>query len=132
MNNTTQHRAYQRGVRVAGIFKYIKGKVLYWDQRFVLRVEKYRLPRWIGHIPMTALGIISVLALMFGGAIIAVATVLIAAVLLLMTPTRSTTPDITSDDSIHINNDFGTKYRSGPHGWGWYDSTGYMHDEDDN
>lgn len=138
MNETRQQHAYRRGVRFANLWKQIKSTILRWDQCCVARARSHKLPGWIGHIPMIMLAIGILAALVFGGMIIASSAVLVGALVLLISGEFSSEGDTNRKEEgeafppTHLNNDFGTKYRCGPHGWGWYDSTGYMHDEDEN
>jgi hypothetical protein len=138
MNETRQHHAYQRGVRMANQWKRLKGTILRWDHRCVSKAHAHKLPSWVGHIPMSMFAVIMLSALVFGGIFIASSAILVGALVFLVSGVFSSEGGTNRKEEgeafppTHPNNDFGTKYRSGPHGWGWYDSTGYMHDEEDN
>ncbi|MEL5421579.1 hypothetical protein [Serratia nevei] len=89
MNEKRQHHAYQRGVRMANLWKRLKGTILKWDAICVAKARRYKLPGWIGHIPMVLLTISILVALVFGGAIIATSAVLMVAVILLASPSKA-------------------------------------------
>lgn len=84
MNETRQRHAYQRGVRMASLWKRLKGTILRWDSFWVSKVRKFNLPAWIGHIPMSVLAAIMLTALVFGGMVIASSAVLVGALVLLV------------------------------------------------
>lgn len=89
MNDTTQHRAYQRGVRMASRWKRLKSTVLKWDRACVSKAQTVNLPKWVGHIPIIVFTGIILAALVFGGLIIASSAVLLGALILLVTGTVS-------------------------------------------
>lgn len=47
--------AYQRGVKVAGLWKRFSGQIKYQDSRCVGWAKNHRLPTWVGHIPVVGL-----------------------------------------------------------------------------
>lgn len=53
MSKKRQHHAYQRGVRMANLWKRLKGRILRWDQICVSKARAHKLPGWVGHIPTT-------------------------------------------------------------------------------
>lgn len=137
MSQTRDQQAYQRGIKAARLWKRLKGTVLRWDHACVSSARKHKLPGWIGHIPMGMLAVIMLATLVFGGMVITISAVFAAALALLVSSSTADENSNNKEDSdafptAQSNNGFGTRYRSGPHGWGWYDSTGYMHDEDEN
>ncbi|QTF09650.1 hypothetical protein HC231_18285 [Brenneria izadpanahii] len=138
MSQTRNQQALQRGILAARMWKRLKSTILRLDQRCVSKARAHKFPGWVGHIPMSMFAIIMLAALVFGGMIIASSAVLVGALVLLVSGSFSSEGDANRKEGgedfppTYLNNDFGTKYRSGPHGWGWYDSTGYMHDEDEN
>ncbi|ELQ9312235.1 hypothetical protein R3D73_005287 [Serratia marcescens] len=137
MNETRQRHAYQRGVRMASLWKRLKGTILRWDSFWVSKARKHNLPAWIGHIPMSMLAVIMLAALVFGGMVIASSAVLVGALVLLVSRAcfseEKTPPE---DDSEPCGNfmqeqsGYG-KYRDGQHGWGWYDAVGRMVNDDE-
>lgn len=70
MNDTTQHHAYQRGVRLASLWMRLKGIILRWDSFWVLKARKYSLPVWLGHVPITCLVAISAFSCLTGGLLV--------------------------------------------------------------
>ncbi len=72
MNDTTQHHAYQRGVRMATLWKRIKSSILNWDSRCVSKARSHKLPGWIGHIPTVFLAS-GLILFLFGYAIVSFA-----------------------------------------------------------
>jgi len=84
MKDTKQQHAYQRGVRIASLWKRLRGTILKWDSFWVSKARKYNLPAWIGHIPMSVLAAIMLTALVFGGMVIASSAVLVGALVLLV------------------------------------------------
>lgn len=74
MNDTKQQHAYQRGVRMANLWKRLKDTILKWDSRCVSKARSHKLPDWIGHIP-TAFIAIGLIFFFFGYAIVSLAGV---------------------------------------------------------
>lgn len=89
MNETRQYHAYQRGVRMASLWKRLKGTILRWDSFCVSKARKYNLPAWIGHIPMSVFAAIMLSALVFGGVVIAISAVFVSALVILISGTLS-------------------------------------------
>ncbi|QHA87989.1 hypothetical protein [Serratia rhizosphaerae] len=85
MDDATQHHAYRRGVRMASRWKRLESTVLKWDRACVSKAQKVNIPKWAGHIPMIAFGIIILAALVFGGLFIASSAVLLGALILFVT-----------------------------------------------
>lgn len=72
MNDTTQHHAYQRGVRMANRWKRVKSTILKWDNFCVSKARRHKLPGWFGHIPIVlSVGSFSLLFALSGLFIIA-------------------------------------------------------------
>ncbi|WP_255326669.1 MULTISPECIES: hypothetical protein [Serratia] len=124
MNETRQHHAYQRGVRMASLWKRLKGTILRWDAFFVSKARKYSLPAWIAHIPMIILAISILATLVFGGMIIASSVVLIGALLLLVSEAFSPKEEANlAEDATTLNTSYKSpcEYRAdGEFGPGWY------------
>jgi len=83
MNETRQHHAYQRGERMASLWKRLKGTILRWDGFCVSKARKYKLPTWLGHVPLTCLVTISAVSCLTGGLLVAVIILFVWAFLLL-------------------------------------------------
>lgn len=83
MNEKKQHHAYQRGVRMANLWKRLKGTILKWDAICVAKARRYKLPGWIGHIPMIMLATSILAAIAFGGLFIASIGIIMSAIILI-------------------------------------------------
>lgn len=105
MNETRQRHADQRGVRIASLWKRLKGTILRWDAFWVSKARKHNLPAWIGHIPMSMLASIMLAALVFGGMVIASSAVLVGALVLLVSGVSSEENDT---DSFNFSSDNST------------------------
>ncbi|ELM1620853.1 TPA: hypothetical protein N3A47_004444 [Salmonella enterica subsp. houtenae serovar 47:z36:-] len=71
MNQARGQQAYQRGIRAARKWSRLKNVIIKWDRLCVSKVREYRLPAWIGHVPIVIALIGSVTAMLFGGLIVA-------------------------------------------------------------
>lgn len=124
MNETRLHNAYQRGVRMASLWKRLKDTILRWDAFCVSKARKYSLPAWIAHIPMIILAISILATLVFGGMIIASSVVLIGALLLLVSEAFSPREEANlAEDATTLNTSYKSpcEYRAdGEFGPGWY------------
>lgn len=83
MNETRQHHAYQRGVRMASLWKRLKDTIMRWDRRCVAKARKHRLPGWIGRIPMIMLATSILATVTFGGLFIASLGIIMSAIILI-------------------------------------------------
>lgn len=83
MNEKRQHHAYQRGVRMANLWKRLKGTILKWDSFWVSKARKYNLPTWLGHVPITCLVAVSAISGLTSGLLVAIIILFIWALLLL-------------------------------------------------
>ncbi|WP_232043331.1 hypothetical protein [Serratia marcescens] len=83
MNDTKQQHAYQRGVRMANLWKHLKGTILKWDMYCVSKAHRYKLPSWLGHIPMIMLATSILSAVVFGGLFIASIGIIMSAIILI-------------------------------------------------
>jgi len=122
MYQSQEKRAWNRGVRFAGIWKRARTTLLNWDKRCVSWAATPRLPSWCGHIPMIPIACFVILT--FGSLF------LISAVL---SPHRK---HLSESENAPCGNFMGEqpgygKYRDGQHGWGWYDAAGRMVNEDE-
>ncbi|MEX3242807.1 hypothetical protein [Serratia quinivorans] len=71
MSQTRNQQAYQRGIRVARMWKRLKSTILRWDTFCVSKARKHKLPSWIGHVPIAVAFLGSVTAALLGGILIA-------------------------------------------------------------
>ncbi|MFJ5338803.1 hypothetical protein ACIPSD_06770 [Pectobacterium sp. CHL-2024] len=83
MQNTAKNRAYQRGLKAAGIWKSAKNRLIQWDATCVAAAGRHNMPKWIGHIPIAAFCALSIAAILFGGFIIGGMFLLLWAVFLI-------------------------------------------------
>uniref|UniRef100_A8G8M3 DUF3742 family protein n=1 Tax=Serratia proteamaculans (strain 568) TaxID=399741 RepID=A8G8M3_SERP5 len=83
MSKTRNQQAYQRGIRVARMWKRLKGTILRWDTLCVSKARKYGLPAWLGHVPIASLVAVSVISCLIGGLLIAVVILFVWALILL-------------------------------------------------
>ncbi|MDL1247531.1 hypothetical protein PST86_00285 [Yersinia pestis] len=83
MSQTRDQQAFQRGIRVARLWKLLKSTILRWDQRWVSKACKHKLPNWIGHIPMIMLATSILAAVAFGGLLIASLGIIMSAIILI-------------------------------------------------
>lgn len=119
MNNTTQHHAYQRGVRMANLWKRIKGTILQWDNVCVSKARSYKLPGWAGHIPIAIALFGSLPAALLGGLAIAGSLLFIWAIAFILQNadlSNAQLTESTSDDESNLHDG----YRNGPEGYGHY------------
>lgn len=72
MSQTRNQQAYQRGIRVAHMWKRLKGTILRWDTFCVSKARKHRLPTWLGHVPITCLVAVSTISGLTGGLLVAI------------------------------------------------------------
>jgi len=121
MNDTKQQHAYQRGVRMANLWKRLKGTILKWDNICVSKARSLKLPGWTGHIPIIMLVVVIMFAVVFGGMLIASTAVLLGGVILAGSIFSS--KEKITDSSMHTNSSYKspTEYRAdGEFGPGWY------------
>ncbi|RAT17399.1 hypothetical protein AU490_13765 [Lonsdalea populi] len=116
MDQTKQQHAYQRGARVARLWKKVKGSVLHWDERCVTWANKKHLPTWIGHAPIIIFIAFFISTIVFGGLIIAVCFLFIFAVACI---TQNPSQSQTVADETETK-DCGSCYRNGNQGYGLY------------
>ncbi|EFE96284.1 hypothetical protein [Serratia odorifera] len=117
MNNTTQHHAYQRGVRMANLWKRIKGTILHWDNVCVSKARSHKLPGWVGRIPIAIALLGSLTAALLGGLAIAGCLLFIWAIAFILQQfNQPTAPEYVDP----VNNESLTEYRDGDQGFGLY------------
>lgn len=66
MYQTQDERAWQRGHSLARFWKKIKRQYSRLDRQCVRWAVSHNMPKWLGHVPMAVLLILSVLTLTFG------------------------------------------------------------------
>ncbi|MBH2647851.1 hypothetical protein [Serratia ureilytica] len=71
MTQARDQQAYQQGIRAARKWRRLKNVIMKWDRLCVSKVREYRLPAWIGHVPIVIALIGSVTAMLFGGLLVA-------------------------------------------------------------
>jgi Flp pilus assembly protein TadB len=123
MSKIREQHAYQRGIKAARLWRRLKGTILRWDQYCVTNARKHKLPGWIGHIPMGMLAVIMLVALVFGGIVIASVTIIIMALLLIILSI------LEPRDEIKENTTFEYKIY-GDLGSGWYSGKTKISDGD--
>ncbi len=83
MQSTVKNRAYQRGLKAAGIWKGTKNRLKQWDATYVAAAGRHNMPKWVGHIPVTAFLTLSIATILFGGFILGGMFLLLWAVFLI-------------------------------------------------
>ncbi|AEF43466.1 MULTISPECIES: hypothetical protein [Serratia] len=83
MSQTRNQQAYQRGVRIARMWKRLKSTILRWDSFCVSKASKHKLPTWLGHVPITCLVAVSAISGLTGGLLVAIVILFGWALLLL-------------------------------------------------
>lgn len=129
MNQTRDQQAYQRGVRAARKWSRLKNVIMRWDRLCVSKVRENRLPAWVGHVPIVIALIGSIIAILFGGVIVAGCMLFIWAIAFILQNagqnlsgelthenTSLESPKISSDyayESAVMNNEYdGAPYKS--------------------
>ncbi|WP_261640997.1 lipid droplet assembly factor 1 [Erwinia mallotivora] len=82
MQKSRQKSAWQRGVRLATIWKRVRGNLIQWDNRCVKWAKKKNAPAWVGHIPLIAFILFSITTICIGGLLMISAIVIWAALLI--------------------------------------------------
>ncbi|WP_158781073.1 phage holin family protein [Pantoea sp. BAV 3049] len=67
MHQTKEERAWQRGYSLARFWKKIRKELSSLDNRCVSFAINRNMPKWVGHIPIAGLLILSVTAITLGG-----------------------------------------------------------------
>ncbi|QNK34723.1 hypothetical protein HF675_04005 [Serratia sp. JUb9] len=112
MNETRQYHAYQRGMRIASLWKRIKGTILRWDAFCVAKAHDHKLPSWVGRTPLIFISLCMLVALALGGIIFLLIALFITAISLLVLSIFSPPP-------THRDDAF--EYKAfGDLGPGWY------------
>lgn len=133
MNETKQQHAYQRGIRIARLWRRLKGTISRWDTFCVSKARKHNLPSWIGHVPITISLLGSATAILFGGIVIAGCMLFIWAIAFILQQfgqARSQENDPEHSDS-NTNSESLTEYRDGDQGYGLYCGSYRMDLEDE-
>ncbi|HDG0629590.1 TPA: hypothetical protein PFA69_003714 [Serratia marcescens] len=71
MSQARDQQAYQRGIWAARKWSRLKDVIMRWDRLCVSKVREYRLPAWIGHVPIVIALIGLVIAMLMGGLLVA-------------------------------------------------------------
>ncbi|HGY4932202.1 TPA: hypothetical protein ACNVCI_005045 [Citrobacter braakii] len=85
MYQSQEKRAWERGVRLAAIWKDTKKIFTRLDQRCVMLAKLYKLPKWLGHMPLLLVVLCSLVALIAGGLLISCSAVLLWALIAAIT-----------------------------------------------
>ncbi|ELQ9311769.1 DUF3742 family protein [Serratia marcescens] len=116
MSQARDQQAYQRGIWAARKWSRLKNVIMRWDRLCVSKVRAYRLPAWIGHVPIVIALIGSVTAMLFGGLIVAGSMLFIWAIAFILQ--NADFSNMQLSDSTNDSDDDG--YRAGPEGFGNY------------
>ncbi|WP_434462167.1 hypothetical protein ACMV5L_01685 [Serratia plymuthica] len=128
MNDTKQQHAYQRGVRIANLWKRLKGTILKWDAICVAKARNHKLPGWVGYVPIAIALFGSLTAALLGGAAIAGCLLFIWAIAVIRQNADLSNVQLnesTSDEESNTHDG----YRNGPEGYGYY--MGGFRDDDE-
>ncbi|AVN35467.1 hypothetical protein [Serratia marcescens] len=117
MNETKQHHAYQRGVRMASLWKRIKGTIMKWDAFCVAEAHSHKLPGWIGHAPIAIVLFGSAAAILFGGIVIAGCMLFIWAIAFILQNADFSNMQVSDSTNESVDDD---GYKTGPEGFGNY------------
>ncbi|HDU5650667.1 TPA: hypothetical protein RFV74_002321 [Klebsiella aerogenes] len=117
MNEKRQPHAYQRGVRMANLWKRLKGTILKWDAICVAKARRYKLPDWIGHMPVVIALFGSTTAILFGGVIIASCMLFIWAIAFILQNADFSNMQVSDSTNESVGDD---GYKTGPEGFGNY------------
>lgn len=98
MPSTAKNRAYQRGLKAAGIWLHFKNTLKQCDAACIALATRFHLPTWAGHIPVAGLCVLSATAILFGGFIIAGVALFLWAFILL-SPQKGIIGEKALDDS---------------------------------
>lgn len=99
MYQSQDKRAWNRGVRLAGIWKRAKANLLNWDKKCVAWAKAHRLEGWMGHIPACLLCVGSLALLILSSGFILKIIVISLFLVCLFFPTSSSREG-SSKDSI--------------------------------
>ncbi len=99
MYQSQEKRAWNRGVRLAEIWKRAKANLLNWDKKCVVWAKAHRLGGWMGHIPACLLCVGSLALLILSSGFILKAVVIFLFLMCLLFP-ASSSQDGTNKDSI--------------------------------
>ncbi|EBH9578867.1 hypothetical protein ER596_23715 [Salmonella enterica subsp. enterica serovar Havana] len=104
MSHSQDKRAWNRGVRLAGIWKRVTANLLKWDKKCVVWAKAHRLKSWMGHIPLLLTIICSLAALIAGGLIVSGSAVLLWSLIALVTQSGSSSENSTKNIFNENNN----------------------------
>lgn len=130
MKRINQARAYQRGKNAAKIWKHIRVNLRNWDSKCMAKTRSFRLPAWVGHIPMAVLELVVLSAIVFGGVIITSSAVLIGAFFILVGGAQKEETNLDEDEMINTPYKSPSEYRAnGEFGPGWYAANYKVNDD---
>ncbi|ELQ9312239.1 DUF3742 family protein [Serratia marcescens] len=117
MSQARDQQAYQRGVWAARKWSRLKNVIMRWDRLCVSKVREYRLPAWIGHVPIVIALIGSVTAMLFGGLLVAGCMFFILAIAFILQNADFSNMQLSDSTNDSVDDD---GYRAGPDGFGNY------------
>lgn len=131
MKNTVKNRAYQRGLKAAGVWKGTKNRLKKWDAACVTWATKRHLPKLVGHVPVATGILLFVAGVLLGGAILSVVLLFVAALASLTCGNASNKEkekNLSSDNFIGLpTSEYQTNYeypesgyRNSHSGYGYY------------
>jgi hypothetical protein len=118
MTQARDQQAYQRGIRAARKWLRLKNVIMKWDRLCVSKVREYRLPAWIGHVPIVIALIGSVTAMLFGGLLVAGSMLFIWAIAFILQNV-----DPSDENTFDDERASGPSIRHGNDGYGYYSSS---------
>ncbi|QGX92456.1 hypothetical protein EFZ10_12960 [Tatumella sp. TA1] len=102
MYQSQEKRAWNRGARLAAIWKGAKKIFTRLDQRCVMLAIRYKLPEWIGRMPLLLAVLCSLIVLIAGGILISCSVVLLWTFIAAITHIGSS-PENASTNSFNEN-----------------------------
>ncbi|EAT1306827.1 hypothetical protein DZB77_08250 [Salmonella enterica] len=122
MSQARDQQAYQRGIWAAGRWSRLKDVIMRWDRFCVSKAREYRLPGWIGHVPIAIALIGSVAAILFGGLVVAGCMLFIWAIAFILQQVGQADSQENDTNYFDSNTDSEplTEYRDGDQGYGLY------------
>ncbi|QLS53466.1 hypothetical protein HV314_04560 [Citrobacter sp. RHBSTW-00887] len=113
MPQSQKNRAWNRGARLAILYKQMKVNLLNLDKICVTLAKKNRIPTWIGHMPLILVFAGTLAGLLTVGFVISACLIFLLCITFIAKNVSSSAPD--DDDSST-----GPGYRYGKDGYGYY------------
>lgn len=115
MSQARVQQTYQRGIWAARKWRRLKNVITRLDRLCVSKVQEYRLPAWIGHVPIVIALIGSVTAMLFGGLLVAGSMLFISAIAFILQNF-----DPSDENTFDEKRASGPSIRHGNDGYGYY------------